>query len=128
MTRKYEFTGETKNGLRQIRRISNGVVGGWIEKESNLSHENDAWVYGDAWVSTKIICATRSDGYTFLITPTKDKSLCVIAGCRYFTFMQAREHWTKTRGGTQLGDESLAILNHLEVMAKLVFTREKIDE
>jgi len=58
--RKYEFTGKTQNYdgtvLRQIRRISDGEVGGWIESEHNLSHQNDCWVSGngkvsgDAWV------------------------------------------------------------------------------
>ena len=60
---KYEFTGEMKKvGLfgdiivRRIRAtIAFGVVkagdlGGWIEKEENLSQEGDAWVYGDARV------------------------------------------------------------------------------
>jgi carbonic anhydrase/acetyltransferase-like protein (isoleucine patch superfamily) len=42
--------------LKRIRRISDGEVGGWIEKESNLSMfgnawvSDNAWVYGDAWV------------------------------------------------------------------------------
>ena len=30
--------------------INIGDVGGYIEKEDNLSHSGDAWVYGDAWV------------------------------------------------------------------------------
>ena len=60
--RKYEFTGETRlHGsvvLRQICRISDGEIGGWIESEANLSHEGDCWVssnaqiYGDCWVSS----------------------------------------------------------------------------
>ena len=54
-TQKYEFTGETKDmhncTFRQIRRISDGEVGGWIESEKNLSHEGDAWVSGNAMVS-----------------------------------------------------------------------------
>ena len=37
------------------------------------------------------------------------------AGCRVFaTMSEAREHWTKTRGGTSLGDETTLILNFLE--------------
>ena len=48
---KYEFTGEEKLGLRRIRRISDGEIGGGIEKESNLSQEGECWVYGDARVS-----------------------------------------------------------------------------
>jgi len=37
--------------------VTKGELGGWIEKESNLSQDGDAWVsdnarvYGDAWVS-----------------------------------------------------------------------------
>ena len=140
MTNKYEFTGETKIHfgvtLRQIRAIrafgfiAIGTIGGWIESEKNLSQVyGDAWVYGDArvygdaQVSGGIICATRSDGYTFLAAPTikKDGLIRIIAGCRYFTFAEGRAHWNATRGGTPLGEESLAILDHLERMAKVVF-------
>ena len=66
--KKFEFTGETKivlNGFDKIvlhrikalvRIESNagnvevGDIGGWIEKEGNLSHDGNAWVYGDAEV------------------------------------------------------------------------------
>lgn len=53
--RKYEFTGETKvldseRILQRIRRLSDGALGGWIEKESNLSHDGDCWVGKDACV------------------------------------------------------------------------------
>jgi len=51
---KYEFTGKTqvKFGvtLRQVRYIATGVIGGWIEKEYNLSQRGDARVYGNALV------------------------------------------------------------------------------
>ena len=63
--KKYEFTGETKtvNSLlrtvtyRRIRAkvafgiVEAGEVGGWIEKEENLSDDGDAWVFGSAEVS-----------------------------------------------------------------------------
>ena len=58
---KYEFTGETKNEsgtiLHRIRRLSDGKLGGWIEKEENLSQDGNCWVgesaqvYWDAQVS-----------------------------------------------------------------------------
>lgn len=52
--KKYEFTGETKKigntTVHRIRRISNGELGGWIEKEDNLSHEGNAWISGNARV------------------------------------------------------------------------------
>ena len=133
---KYEATGETREWLgrtlHRIRAVSDnaergvvaGTLGGWIEREENLQVSGDAWVsgnawvYGNAWVSGKIIAATRSDGYTFLVTDTTD-GLRIIAGCHYSTFEQARAHWTETRGGTQLGDESLALVDHLERMAAI---------
>ena len=31
--------------------VEKGELGGFIEKEDNLSHGGNAWVYGDAWVS-----------------------------------------------------------------------------
>lgn len=52
---KYKFTGETKNyygvTLRRIQRISDGLVGGWIEKEENLSQYGSCFVYDNARVS-----------------------------------------------------------------------------
>lgn len=52
--KKYEFTDKTKilcgKELKQIRRISDGLIGGWIEKEENLSHYGNCWVYGEAVV------------------------------------------------------------------------------
>jgi len=54
-TRKYEFTGETKDihncTVRQIRLISDGEIGGWIESEKNLSHEGDCWIGENACVT-----------------------------------------------------------------------------
>ena len=61
--RKYELTKETKiladgtvlhrvRALRDIPRygVKAGDLGGWVEKESNLSQDGDAWVSGNAWV------------------------------------------------------------------------------
>ena len=60
----------------------------------------------------------RSDGYTFTYIPV-DNVLNVFAGCRSFPMPVAREHWKKTRGGTKLGDETMAILDYLEAVAKI---------
>ena len=58
--KKYEYTGEQKEisgvTLHQIRAVRDfggvhaGEIGGWIGSEKNLSHKNDAWVFGDARV------------------------------------------------------------------------------
>ena len=37
------------------------------------------------------------------------------AGCRVFDNMaDARNHWSTTRGGTKLGDETMRILDYME--------------
>lgn len=58
--RKYKFTGETREilgrtvhrivAVRSFGNVKKGDKGGWIEKESNLSHECNCWVYDDASV------------------------------------------------------------------------------
>lgn len=58
--KKYELTGEVKvkfgvtfkriRALIDFGNVKKGELGGFIEKEENLSHENNAWVSGNAWV------------------------------------------------------------------------------
>ena len=58
--KKYEFTGEVKvkfgvtlkriKALIDFGTVKKDDLGGFVEKEENLSHENNAWVYGDAEV------------------------------------------------------------------------------
>ena len=63
LSKKYVLTETTKQWLGitlyQIKAVRDipemgvdeGELGGWIEKESNLSQDGNAWVYGDAQVS-----------------------------------------------------------------------------
>jgi hypothetical protein len=48
--KKYEFTGVERNGLRRIRRLSDGMVGGYIESAKNLAQDGTCWVSGNARV------------------------------------------------------------------------------
>ena len=88
-TKKYEFTGETKKvgdiTVRRIRllvdieyeemsnrpKIKAGTVGGWIEREGNLSHEgrcfvaDDACVYGHAFVKDDALVAGDAQVFGF---------------------------------------------------------------
>ena len=59
--KKFEFTEETKTtsrgvtvkrivALRDFGDVKVGDKGGFLEKEENLSHDNDCWVYGEARV------------------------------------------------------------------------------
>ena len=48
-----EFNGKILHRIQAVRdfgKIRTGDLGGWIEKEGNLSHEGDCWVYNDAQV------------------------------------------------------------------------------
>jgi len=67
MNKKYELTGTSRetNGVKcfQIRalrgfgNVKKGELGGWIERESNLSHEGEAWIAVDAWVCGRALVA-----------------------------------------------------------------------
>ena len=58
--KKYELTEETVTvygktlyrirAVRDFGSVKTGEFGGYIEKEENLSHFDNAWVYDDAWV------------------------------------------------------------------------------
>ena len=58
--RKYKLTDETKGvfgvtlhrivAIKDFANVKPGDKGGWVEKEDNLSHYGNAWVYDDAWV------------------------------------------------------------------------------
>ncbi len=64
--------------------------------------------------------ATRSDGYAFFLQMlTGDKEPMVKAGCRLLTVPQAQKHWTDTRGGTALGEETEAIIRSMVALAKI---------
>ena len=60
MERKYELTNETREfhgrvlhrirALKDFGSVRAGDLGGWVEKEDNLSQFGACWVYGDAQV------------------------------------------------------------------------------
>lgn len=60
----------------------------------------------------------RSDGYEFRAWNT-DHGWRIIAGCRFFSLSEATRHWRATRGGTPLGDETMAILTYFRAMIRL---------
>ena len=94
-SKKYEFTGETKmyfgRTLRQIRAIKDfsdvkaGEIGGWIEKESNLSQTGNAWVSGNANISNtnqyRVFgpAGSRNDFTTFFVG--RDEIIYAKCGC-----------------------------------------------
>ena len=111
---KFSFTGETKMffgvTLKRIKRDDTGEVGGWIEKETNLSVSGNAWVsgnaqvYGDArvygaisimtgvYMAIAVACLGHADGYGKSLC-NKDGVAYIGAGCRWFTLAEALRHW-----------------------------------
>jgi len=135
--KKYEFTGETKEikllfrtaVLHRIRAtvsfgfVKIGDLGGWIEKEENLSHEGKAWVWGNAEVcgnakvwgnaevcgNAKVFSAShvlvigaigsRNDFTTFY--RDKDNEITVKCGCFLGKIDRFLEKVTQTHGDSK---------------------------
>ena len=123
--KKFEFTGETKTislffrtaTLHRIRAVAEfglvkiGDLGGWIEKEENLSHEGKAWVWGDAKVcgNAEVFSAShvlvigaigsRDDFTTFF--RDKDNEITVKCGCFLGKIDKFLEKVTQTHGDSK---------------------------
>lgn len=119
--KKFEFTGETKTinllfrtaTLHRIKAVVEfglvkvGDLGGWIEKEENLSHEGKAWVWGNAEVFSAshvlVIGAigSRDDFTTFF--RDKDNEITVKCGCFLGKIDKFLEKVTQTHGDSKYG-------------------------
>lgn len=79
MKKKYELTEETKtlvdgtvlHRIRAVRdfaladgtKVHEGDLGGWIEREDNLSHDDSAWVFDQAEVYNKALVCGNAEVY-----------------------------------------------------------------
>ena len=132
--RKYEFTGETKLlfgiTLRRIRaaititfptgfQIKAGELGGWIEKESNLDHDGDAWVSGNAEVSGNAdYCCFQSFGSANRTTTAfkcKDGKIIVNCGCFSGNIEDFAKAVERTHGDSKYGREYKAMIELIKV-------------
>ena len=149
--KKFELTSNTKiwfgRKLFQIKalisfgNVKEGELGGYIEKEANLDHSGDAWVYGnakvcgnaevygDAWVcgNAKVygnakVCgdadyATIKGFGTEFRTTTffkcKDGATRVRCGCFYGDLNEFRKQVKNTRTG-KIAEEYLMIADLME--------------
>ena len=137
--KKFEFTGETKTTVSGIvlHRIKASVridlgystivevgdLGGWLEKEDNLSHLGNAWVFGDAQVfgdaliygNSKVsgdACINKRN-HVLTIGPigsrnefttffrTKDRKIKVSCGCFLGTIDEFLEKVEQTHGDSK---------------------------
>ena len=117
--------------------VEKGELGGFIEKEDNLSHDGDAWVSGNAQVcgNAQVFDNAQVSGNAqvfgnadyavvagfgrYFRTTTffrcKDKILRVQCGCFYGDLAQFREIVKKTHGDSKYAKEYLAIADLMEL-------------
>lgn len=134
--KKFELTSEFKIDLsgRKLFRIKAlidieryGVkacyLGGWVEKEDNLSQNGDAWVCGNAQVSGDAHVFGNADyttikGFGTVYRTTtffrcQDGAVRVTCGSFYGTIDEFREQIKRTREG-KVADEYLKIADLME--------------
>lgn len=132
MSKKYEFTGETKvnkqgKTLHRIRSLVEfdevrvGSIGGWIEGEHNLSHEGKAWVESNAEVfdravvrdnarvtGSAIVCeyAVIHDNAWVHDFSTVKGSAEIGGTCKTFGWCEIKGQ-SRLRGNVQVGEEAV---------------------
>lgn len=137
--KKYEFTGEVKSlfghTLHRIRAtvafgdVSAGDLGGWIEKEENLSHNGNAWVYGEARVCGEahwlgIACIGSRSGFTTFFR-TKDLKIFVSCGCFRGDIDAFAEKVKKTHGDSRHAKAYLAAVELAKIKIDLAEDSEE---
>ena len=140
--KKFELTNEfitnmfgTKlfriRALVEFGDVEAGELGGYVEKESNLGHDDNAWVYGDAQVSGDAlvcgdarVCGNGDYAYahgfgsvnrTTTFFRLKDGGVGVRCGCFYGTLAQFRDKIRETHGETKKAQEYLMLADLMEL-------------
>lgn len=138
--KKFELTSEfvTFLGKKLFRikalisfgNVEEGELGGYVEKEENLSNDGNAWVYGnarvsgDAWVSGDARVFGNADyatvhgfGSEYRTTTffrTKAGDIGVRCGCFYGTLEEFRAKVKETHGETKTAKEYLMVADLME--------------
>ena len=148
--KKFELTTNSKmylgKKLFQIKalisfgNVKEGDLGGFIEKEDNLSQYGNAWVYGDAevygnarvygdaWVSGDAEVYGDED-YTTIkgfgrncrnttFFKSEDGDVKVVCGCFYGTLDEFRKKVKETHGDSKYATEYLMIADLMELHFK----------
>ena len=152
--KKFELTNEfitnmfgTKlfriRALVEFGDVEAGELGGYVEKESNLGHDDNAWVYdnarvyGDAWVygNARVcgdalvcgdarVCGNGDYAYahgfgsvnrTTTFFRLKDGGVGVRCGCFYGTLAQFRDKIRETHGETKKAQEYLMLADLMKL-------------
>ncbi len=138
--KKFELTSEfvTFLGKKLFRikalisfgNVEEGELGGYVEKEENLSDDGNAWVYGNArvsgnaWVSGDAMVSGGADyatvqgsGSEYRTTTffrTKAGDIGVRCGCFYGTLEEFRAKVRETHGETKTAKEYLMVADLME--------------
>ncbi len=105
--------------------IEKGELGGFVEKESNLAHYGNAWVYRNACVSGKAeiygnldfatVGGFGSEQRTTTFFRQKDGSVGVQCGCFCGTLEEFREKVLETHRESKYAQEYLMIADLMEL-------------
>jgi len=145
-TESITFLGRTLFRIKALISFGNvkaGELGGYIEKEGNLSYEGNAWVFGDAWVygnarvygdaevcgnaevyGNAEVCGNAdiatisgfgSEYRTTTFFRTKNDEIAVKCGCFYGTLAEFREKVKETHGDNRYAKEYLMIADLMEM-------------
>jgi hypothetical protein len=108
--------------------VKAGDLGGYIEKEENLSHMGNAWVSGNAQVSGDARVSGDKDyayahGFgscnrTTTFFRLKDGDVGVRCGCFYGTLAQFRDNVCETHGETKKAQEYLMLADLMDFRFK----------
>ena len=121
--KKFELTTDTKMFLgRKLFRIKAlisfgnvkvGDMGGYIEKEENLSQYGNAWVYGHADYATASVFGSECRTTTFFKLKNSDE-IGVRCGCFYGTLKEFKEKVKETHGESKKAKEYLMLADLME--------------
>lgn len=127
--KKYELTDETIEvfgyvlhrvcAIRDFGTVKTGDLGGYVEGEKNLSHEENCWVYGDAkvygdaWVSGNAKVKANQDIFwiscigsrcgTTTFYRCSNENICVTCGCFYGNLQEFSQKVETTHGESKHG-------------------------
>ena len=139
MTSNYKiFLGKKLFQIRALVDLCNGVkageLGGYIEKEENLSQSGNAWVGGDARVSDNTLVTDKANinsnadllritglgsvHRATIVYRTQEDGIEIVCGCFRGNLEQFREQVINTREG-KVRDEYLKFAELIEIYFRL---------
>ena len=120
--------------LVEFGNVEAGELGGYIEKEENLSQSGNAWVCGNALVygnakvcDNALVCGNADYAYahgfgsinrTTTFFRLKDGGVGVRCGCFYGTLQEFRNKVRETHGETKKAKEYLMLADLMELRFK----------